>query len=299
MALAEVAAAREHLEQGVALADPRQFPWGRIGSLSWLSVNLLWLGHGDQGVEKSQEALSLARKLPNRYMLAWALFAAAMCHVVRQEWRAAQERAEELMTLSTEQGFPQWASQGMILRGAALVEQGRVAEGMTQIQEGLIAYQAIGAASLWPYYLALLAGAYAKAGQTEEGLSTLAEAFTAVRTHGQRLFEPLLYWLKGALTLQRFQGPSCTFTTSESVEVEMRSLESEAEACFQKAIDIARRQSARVLELRAGMSLSRLWQRQGKTAEARTLLAEIYNWFTEGFDTVDVREARDLLDAWA
>lgn len=133
-----------------------------------------------------------------------------------------------------------------------------------------------------PYYLALLAEAYGKDGQTEEGLRVLAEALTASQKNGWRLWEAELYRLKGELLL------------AHSAEQH-----AEAETCFQQALDIARRQQAKSLELRAAMSLARLWQRQGKHAEARQLLAPIYGWFTEGFDTADLQDSRALLEALA
>jgi predicted ATPase len=132
------------------------------------------------------------------------------------------------------------------------------------------------------YFLALLAEAYGVAGQTEEGLTVLAEALTVVDRTGERFYEAELYRLKGELTLQ---------SSIESLEFRVK----EAAACFQKAIDIARQQQAKSLELRAVMSLSRLWQQQGKKAEAHELLAGVYGWFTEGFDTKDLQEAKALL----
>jgi predicted ATPase len=152
-------------------------------------------------------------------------------------------------------------------------------------------------AELWrPYYLALLAEAYGKAKQTEEGLAALADALTQVEKTGECMWEAELYRLKGQLTLQEFQVSGSRFQVQESPESEVRSPESEAEECFWKAIEIARKQQAKSLELRAVMSLSRLWQNQGKKEEARQMLAEIYGWFTEGFDTEDLQEAKALLE---
>ena len=151
---------------------------------------------------------------------------------------------------------------------------------MAQMHQGLAALRATGAEMLRPYYLALLAEAYAQVGQPEAGLTVLAEALAVVDNTGERRWEAELYRLKGELLLAR------------SAEQH-----AEAEACFHQALDIARRQQAKSLELRAAMSLSRLWQQQGKRAEARELLAPIYGWFTEGFDTADLREAKALLDA--
>jgi len=146
-----------------------------------------------------------------------------------------------------------------------------------------------------PYGLFLLAEAYGKTGQIEEGLTVLTEALAVVDKTGERWREAELYRLKGELTLQKFHVSGSKFQVADSLESSVRRLESEAEECFWKAIEIARRQQAKSLELRAVMSLSRLWQQQGKREEARRMLAEIYGWFTEGFDTKDLQEAEALL----
>ncbi|HYY15544.1 MAG TPA: tetratricopeptide repeat protein [Gammaproteobacteria bacterium] len=164
-----------------------------------------------------------------------------------------------------------------MLLGWALALQGQSTEGITQIHEGLAAWQAIGTPHVRAWMLALLADAYGHVGRVEEGLAALAEALTIVDTTGGRKEEAELYRLKGELLWQA--GTSA-----------------EAAACFQQALAIARRQQAKSWELRAAMSLSRLWQRQGRREDARQLLAPIYGWFTEGFDTADLREAKQLLE---
>jgi predicted ATPase len=182
--------------------------------------------------------------------------------------------------LSTEQGFPFWLAWGTVRRGGALAAQGEVEKGIALLQQGLAAYRAIGTETVRTGQLPMLAAAYAKVGRVEDGLSVLAEALEAVNKTGVRVGETGMYVLKGWLLLAR---------SSEN--------QAEAEACFRRAIEIAQRQQAKSLELRAAMSLSRLWQQQGKKDEARQMLAEIYNWFTEGFDTKDLQEARELLAA--
>ena len=158
---------------------------------------------------------------------------------------------------------------------------------MAQMRQGLAAYRATGSEVTLPYWLTLLAEAHGHMGQREEGLTLLAEALAAAHRTGERWCEAELYRLKGKLTLQStVQGTTST----------VQSPKAEAEGCFQKAIEIARRQQAKSLELRAAMSLSRLWQQQGKRTEARDLLAPVYGWFTEGFDTADLQEAKALLD---
>jgi predicted ATPase len=169
-------------------------------------------------------------------------------------------------------------------RGWALAMQGHGDEGIAHLRQGLAAYRATGAEFLRPYYLTLLGEAYGKVGQAEEGLSVLAQALNMVDTTGEHFSEAELYRLRGDLTLQ------------SKVQSLQSKVEAEAEECFLKAIEIARRQQAKSLELRAVMSLSRLWQQQGKKEEAHVLLSEIYGWFTEGFDTKDLQEAKALLE---
>ena len=203
------------------------------------------------------------------------------------------------MTLSTEQEFPYWLAVGMRIRGGALVEQGQAEEGIPQIRQGLAVYQVTGAKLQRAGWLALLAEAYGKVGQAEEGLDVLAEALDVVNKTGERLNEAELYRLKGMLTLQEANQKSKGKSQKSKVpkpKSQILDPQSEAEACFLKAIEIARRQSAKSWELRAVMSLARLWQSQGKQKEAHQMLSEIYNWFTEGFDTKDLQEAKVLLE---
>jgi predicted ATPase len=177
---------------------------------------------------------------------------------------------------------------GTIDLGWALAEQDQRDEGIAQICQGLAAYQTTGAELWQPYFLALLAEAYGKVGQTEKGLSVLTEALTMVNKNGERWWEAELYRLNGELLL-----------TQEGCRLQaegLREKTAEAEACFLKAIEIARRQQAKSLELRAVMSLSRLWQQQGKQKETHEMLSALYGWFTEGFDTADLKDAKVLLD---
>jgi predicted ATPase len=163
------------------------------------------------------------------------------------------------------------------------------------MRQGMDAWRATGAEALRPYYLALLAEASAKVGQRETGLTLLAEALAVANDTGERRWEAELYRLKGELLLQsRVQGPeSGGFTPHSALHIPHSE---EAETCFRQALDITRHQQTKSLELRAATSLSRLWQRQGKRAEAHALLAPVYGWFTEGFDTADLQEARELLE---
>jgi predicted ATPase len=301
--LGELTPALEHLEQGVALYDPQHRhayhagPDPKVVCLSH-AVGVLWLlGYPDHALQRSYEALTMAQELSHPFSLATALQMAAVLQLRCGTLQAVQERAEAMITLSTEQGFAVLLAQGTILRGWSLAEQGQREEGIAQIWQGLAVLRTTGTEVIRPYNLALLAEAYGGAGQTEEGLRVLAEALVIVDKTGERFYEAELYRLKGELTLQQFGVRSPEFgvpnpqhpTPSTQAEVE-------AEACFHKAIEIARRQQAKSLELRAVISLSRLWQRQGKRKEAWEILAEIYDWFTEGFDTKDWQEAKALLE---
>jgi len=285
--LGDLAPARAHLEQGIALYDPQQhrshaFVYGQDpgvmcrGFVSWP----IWvLGYPDQALQSIHEALALAQEIAHPFSLALALVQASLVHQFRREVLEAQERAEALIALSTEQGFPQWLAFGTTLRGWALTAQGRGAEGIDQMRQGLVARRATRSELHRPCFLSLLAEGYRKVGQPEEGLAVLLEALAIVDKTGERYWEAEVNRRKGELLLIQ-QG--------QKME--------EAEACFQKALDIARRQEAKSLELRAAMSLSRLWQQQGKRDEARQVLGDIYGWFTEGFDTADLKEAKALLE---
>jgi class 3 adenylate cyclase/predicted ATPase len=306
--LGEFVSSREHLEQSLALYNPQQhhslaFLYGGADPgmlcLSQATWTLWMLGHPDQALQRNHEVLTLAQKLSHPHSLAFALGHAAALHQFRREAQAAQERAEAVITLSTEQGFPYWLAWGTILRGWALAEQGEAEEGSAQICQGLAAYRAPGGELRRPHFFTFLAEAYEKKGQVEEGLTVLAEALMLMNNTGECYWEAELYRLKGQLTLQRFQVSGSKFQVQNSPASGVRSPESEAEECFLRAIEIARKQQAKSLELRAATSLARLWQQQDKKAEARALLAPVYQWFTEGFDTADLQDAKALLDELA
>jgi predicted ATPase len=301
--LGELPSARTHLEQAIAQYDPQKHPRStvnpadpRVDCLSYASRTLWYLGYPDQALKRSHEAVALAEGLSHPFSLAYTLGVAASFHLLRREEQFAQGRAEAAMTLSTEQGFPYWLAAGTMVRGGALAAQGQVEEGIAQMQQGLAAFQAIGAELGRIGYFPMLVAAYAKVGRVEEGLSMVAEVLAFVDKTGARVGEAELYRLKGELTLKKFNVQGSKFKVEESSEFGVQSLGSEAEECFLKAIDIARRQSAKSLELRAVMSLSRLWQQQGKKNEAHSMLSEIYGWFTEGFDTKDLQEAKALIE---
>jgi predicted ATPase len=295
------------LEQGIALYNSQErrssgvLDDPAVYCLSFAAYALWFLGYPDQALQRSDEALTLAQELSRPFSVAFALDLAAVLHRSRREGWAAQERAEAAIVLSRAQGFPFFLTLGTILRGWALVEQGQVEEGITQIRQGLAAWRALRTELSRPTFLALLAEGYGKAGQVEEGLTALTEALATVDRTGERYYEADLYRLKGDLTLQQSGHVKARQNKSRHVSSPQSAVtnphaEAEAEAYFLKAIEIARKQQAKSLELRAVMSLSRLWQRQGKRTEAHRMLAEIYGWFTEGFDTADLQEAKALLE---
>jgi len=311
--LGEFVLAREHLEQGIALYDPQQSRSQVLlyisdpGLACWVYVSYtLWhLGYPDQALKRSHEALTLVRDLSHPYILACALAGAAWVHQLRREPQEVQERTEELIALSTEQGFSFLLPWGVVPRGWVLVEQGQVEDGIAQMRQGLVAYRATGAELASTYFLALLAEACGKGGQAEEGLNVVVEALAIAERTGERFYEAELYRLKGELLLMQAAGRGGSRTAPTGISVLSDAdagatgrspLQDEAEACFHKAIEVARGQQAKSLELRAAVSLCRLWQGQGKREEARQMLQEIYGWFTEGFDTADLKEAGALLD---
>ena len=285
--IGDYAAARWHFEQGTALIDPTT-QWAlalRHGSapgphLLSYAANALWcLGYPTQAMQRCQEALALAQELAHPYSLARPQFFAAWLHYRRRDVSAVHAQAKALLTLATTQGFPLYVGVGTCMRGWALAMQGQGEVGLAQLRQGLAAVVAAGQVLAQGPALVLLAEVAGHAGQVAEGLRLLTEARMVLESNGQGDMLPEAWWLQGALLLQQ-----------DAVDG------AQAESCFQQALAIARRQQAKSWELRAAMSLSRLWQQQGKRNAARGLLAPVYGWFTEGFDTADLQEAQALLE---
>jgi class 3 adenylate cyclase/predicted ATPase len=279
--LGELVSARAHLEQALTLPGfqpDRALPFSgqdpRVLALAYEALTLWRLGYPSQALTRSHEMLTLTQGRQHVFSLARALQYATLLHQLRREVRATQERAEAALALSTEQGFAQWWGVVTLQQGWVLVAQGQHEEGITQMHQGLAARLATGSGAGQSAFRAQLAEVYGGIGQ--------AEALAWVDTTGERHFEAEVYRIKGVLLLQQAVPDT-----------------PQAEACFQQALAIARHQQAKSWELRATVSLSRLWQSQGKRAAARELLAPIYDWFTEGFDTADLQEARTLLDELA
>jgi class 3 adenylate cyclase/predicted ATPase len=278
--------AHAHLEQALAVSTtpqnrsrPSLFGGAaRVFALGTTAYVLWLLGYPDQALTRSHAMLTYAQALQHTFSLARALHNVMVLHKLRGEADATQEWAEAALAIITEQGFGQSLGTTTFTRGWALAVQGRHEEGIAQMRQGLDARRAIGTGITLAEFSARLGEAYGRIGRAEEGLGLLAEAL-AVVDKGDRWYEAELHRIKGELLLRQ--------AVPDAPQVE---------ACFDQALAVARRQQARSWELRAAMSLSRLWQQQGKRAEARELLAPIYRWFTEGFDTPDLQEAKTLLE---
>jgi predicted ATPase len=280
--------ARSHLEQSLRLCDTPQlstllFPQRYESGVrhGFYGTMALWLlGYADQAQQWNQEALARAQQGEHTPSLASAQLFAAILAQHRRDVAATQAYAEAMIALATAQGFEHRVAQGRIMRGWALAMQGDAATGVAHIQQGWDAVQRTGQKLYHPYHLALLGEAYGQAEQPEVGLTCLADALTLVEATEERWWEAEVYRLKGELLL-RLPRPDLP----------------QATACLHQALAVARRQQARSLELRTALSLSRLWQQQGKREQGRQLLTEVYGWFTEGFETPDLQEARRWLKA--
>ena len=275
--------AREHLELALSFYD-REGPIlighdAGVNCLSYMALVLWALGYPDQALKESDAAIELSQALSHPLSLAFAQGLAGYFHQYRREEGAARQVAERLIALSAEQGFAHWLAQGMVTRGWALAAQAYHEEGIAQIREGLAAFRAIGVEVLRPHDLCLLAEACVETGRLGDGLHALSEALDAANKHGIRHCEAEIHRLKGKILLKQ---------DDSSVE--------EAERCLRRAIDIAQQQSAKSFELRATTSLARLLRETSRRSEAHAMLADIYNWFTEGFDTADLKDAKALLD---
>jgi len=292
--LGEIKTARTHMEQALALHRPGRQSYSNLlryarnpaaHMRSTLGTILWYLGFPDQARTRCEEALTLAREIYDPFALALGLILAAQLHQYRREAQLVRKYADAAIELSSDQGFPLYLGLGKILRGWALGEQGSHEEGIMQIKEGLIAHEATGAALGRPTLLALLAGAYGKAGQAGVGLRVLSEALALATNTGECFDLPRLLRLKGELIQLSSDNQASRFASAN-----------EAEACFMEAIAIAHDQGAISVELQIALSLARLWQPWGKVGPACEMLAEIHRQFTEGFDTLDWQEAKALLN---
>jgi predicted ATPase len=286
----QLLAAWTHCERALALYDPanRTSPVSlagadiRVAGLLFMALTLALQGYPDRGLARSREALAAAYELGHAFTTSQALYLTCWLHQMRGEQRVVEERARALMALTTEHGLVGWAPSGSILHGWAVATGGATDEGVAELRQGLTAKEAIGVLQHTPSGLSLLAGLYIRIKNPGEALRLLDEAFARVDRLEERWFEAELHRLKG-----------------EALLASSPERGAEAEACYHQALAVARDQGARLWELRAATSLARLWRDQGRCAEAHELLAPVYGWFTEGFGTADLKDAKALLDELA
>jgi predicted ATPase len=277
---------RRHLEEAIQRYTPNlrgspAFRIGRdpgVGCLMYAGWALWILGFPDQAAARMHEGNMMAGELSHPFTLAFARFWAAGLSQMRRDVAAALEQAEATLALATEHGFPHWAALGATLRGWALAMRDKSEEGMAQLCQGIADWRATGATLVVPYVLTLLADASSLLGHIDEGFRSLDDAQAVLEQHEDRWWEAEIYRLRGVLLLRQSIAP-----------------EVEAEAWIRRALDVAQSQQAKSLELRAATSLAHLWQAQGKHSKARDLLSPIYRCFTEGFDTIDLKDAKALL----
>jgi predicted ATPase len=288
MLVGRFVSSRSHLEEALSLDDPTSLrsPAHQTGthahviSQASLGMSLFCLGFPDQALARSSGAIAEARRLAHPPSLAQSLSIGTKLLSLVGDNAALDERAGQLISLATKHSFPHWRVLGTIFRGWVKVKNGNVAEGISSLRSGSSAHLATGAEVWAPHHIALLAGACEIAGEIEEATTLLDDALHIVERTGERWFAAELNRHKGQLLLQ--QGHSGA-----------------AEELYRHALNIAQEQEAKLWELRAAVSLARLRRDQGHLAEARDLLAPVYGWFTEGFDTQDLKEAKALLDELA
>jgi DNA-binding winged helix-turn-helix (wHTH) protein/predicted ATPase len=283
--------ALEHLERGIDLYEskrdsPTQTPTYRLvapGITCAVHAALaLWaLGYPDRSAARAREGLALARALEHPFSVSYACHLAAGLHQWRREREAMQALEDEALAHDTVHGFGLLLAAGAVQRGWLLAERGQGEAGLEQMREGLARHREIGAAALLPASLVMVAEGYQRLGRPADGLAAVTEGLTIARQCGQHYWEAELHRMAGVLTLQAGDGPERDG--------------GDAESHFLRAIETARRQRAKSLELRAAVSLSRLWADQGNPSRAHAMLAGVYRWFTEGFDTADLKEAKSLL----
>jgi predicted ATPase len=275
---------RAHLDRAIALYDPAEHRllatrFGqdiRVAALSYRSWALWMLGYPDAALVDTSRALEEAREIGQAATLMYALVHASLIHIQCGNYAAANAEADELIALANEKGALFWKAQGMSKQGCILAVTGKAAEAVQMITTGIAAWRSTGSTVWMPLYLSYLARAYAELGQFEYAWRWIDEAMTAAETTKERWHEADVHRLAGEIALLSPEPDA-------------------AKAYFERALSVARAQQAKSCELRAAMSMARMWRDQGKHQQARDLLAPVYGWFTEGFDTLDLKEAKTLL----
>jgi predicted ATPase/class 3 adenylate cyclase len=285
--MGEFESAKEHLENTISLYDaerhrPFIFRYGGpdagVSSRSYVALAMWQLGYPDQSVKRSNEAVALAQTLSDPFSLAHAAQFLSYLRQYRREPTEVQEATERVIALCSEHTMTEVLALATSMLGGAMAEQGRLEEGIAQMEEGLATSGAIGSKLNRPCFLSMLAQAFTEAGRVDDGLSALTEAQATADENEIRFYEAETHRLRGELLLRQNDSKA-----------------TEAQRCFERAIEIASKQNAKSWELRATTSLARLLDKQGRRDEARTMLAEIYGWFSEGFDTPDLKDAKQLL----
>jgi predicted ATPase/DNA-binding winged helix-turn-helix (wHTH) protein len=285
--MGDFSAAREHLEMGISIYDPEHhrsliLRYGLdagVWCLCYVAATNWHLGYPDQALKRIGEARELALKLSNPFNLAQAELWGTILRQFRREPREARETAESLIARSAEHGITDWLDWATCLRGWATAAEGFHEAGIGQMRESLAALKTKGAGVWRPYFLSMLAEGCLETSRVEDGLGALTEALTAAEKYKELEHEALIHRLRGELLLAQDNSDAAA-----------------AQQCFERAIEIARKQHGKSFELRATTSLARQLGKQGKRDEARAMLEAIYVWFTEGFDTADLKEAKALLD---
>jgi predicted ATPase len=284
----ELAPALTHFDQSVRLyqvADRTSpvFLWGsnvRVGCLNFAPLVILWQGYPNQALTLSQEALAAARELRHAFTLSHVLHLNCWLYQIIGDSQIVLERAAQQIASAGEHGLPVWLASGYVFHGWAVAMGGDIEAGTAEMRQGLATIRGAGTHRLQvAHYLGLLGHVHAQAGNSAEAISLISEALTSAEEVDERWFEAELHRLKGEALL--------TLSAKHTAD---------AEHCFRRSLGVAQEQKAKLWELRAAMSLARLWHDHGKSAEAHDLLAPVYGWFSEGFDTADLLHAKALLD---
>jgi len=282
---------RAHLDRAIALYDPAEHRllatrFGqdiRVAALSYRSLALWMLGYPDAALVDISRALEEAREIGQAATLMYALVHALLIHIQCGNYAAANAEADEIVALANEKGALFWKALGTMEQGCVLALAGKASEAIQMINSGITTYRSTGSRVYLPFFLAHLSRAHAELGQFDDAWPCIGEAMTAVETTNEQWYEPEINRIKGEIALKLPQLGSA-----------------QAGAHFERALTVARTQQAKSWELRAAMSMARLWRDQGKPQQARRdLLAPVYGWFTEGFDTRDLKEAKALLEELA
>jgi predicted ATPase len=291
----ELAAARRLLEQGLALYVPREhgahaYVYGQdpgVACHAYLSWVALVTGSADQAVRHAELTLALARDLAHPFTLAFALHHAALTQQQRGDGSATTRLVDELLALANREEFPFWSTMASITQGGNAMRDGRTADGLAAIEQGIALHRMFGADIGSTYWLALLAETHARCGARDRALAVVDEALALVESGQERLWQAELHRLKGDVLLDAFADDAHR-TTAE------RRVQDEAASCFERALQIATAQDARLWSLRAATRLAALWSGQRKRRRALELLAPLLSSFGEGFDAPDLRAASAL-----